>query len=155
MKKLIYTSEYREKIINLRNDLDLKYGKEVRQKVFSEIDHRIQQLKAHHYLGISVREKYGVNCDYYYIYVAHNLVFYQVDESSIILREGPELLFSCQLKMLLTQFLTLLRPATPPATPQPTAPTHSPTTQPGAPAIQPTPAPTMAPTVTPVIAPPT
>ena len=83
MKKLIYTSEYREKLIRLRNDLDLKYGKEIRQKVFSEIDHRIQQLKMHHYLGISVREKYGVNCDYYYIYVAHNLVFYQVDESCI------------------------------------------------------------------------
>ena len=83
MKKLMYTPDYKEKIIQLRNDLDMQYGKETRKKVLSEIDHRIQQLKTFSYLGVSVREKYSVDCDFYYVYVAHNLVFYQVEEDSV------------------------------------------------------------------------
>ena len=68
MKKLIYSPDYRDKIIRLKNDLDLKYGQTVRKKVLSEIDHHIQLLKTHNYLGISLREMYGIDCDYYYYF---------------------------------------------------------------------------------------
>jgi hypothetical protein len=51
MKKLIYSPDYRDKIIRLKNDLDLKYGQAVRKKVLSELDHHIQLLKTHNYLG--------------------------------------------------------------------------------------------------------
>jgi hypothetical protein len=83
MKKLIYSPDYQEKIIQLRNDLDLKYGQKTREKVLAEIDHRIQLLKTYNYLGISLREKYGFDCDFYHIYVANNFVFYEVEEESI------------------------------------------------------------------------
>ena len=45
MKKLIYSPDYPDKIIRLKNDLDLKYGQAVRKKVLSELDHHIQLLK--------------------------------------------------------------------------------------------------------------
>ena len=51
MKKLIYSPDYRDKIIRLKNDLDLKYGQAVRKKVLSELDHHIQLLKTHNYLA--------------------------------------------------------------------------------------------------------
>ena len=75
MKKLIYSPNYKEKLIQMRKDIDLKFGPEVRRKVFSEIDHRLQLLKEQNHLGISLREMYGIDCEFYYFYVAHNLIF--------------------------------------------------------------------------------
>ena len=83
MKKLSYSPDYREKIIQLRNDLDRKYGRAVREKVMAEIDHSIQLLKSQNYLGISLRNMYGVDCDFYFIHVAKNVVFYEIGEDSI------------------------------------------------------------------------
>jgi len=40
MKKLVYSPDYRDKIIRLKNDLDLKYGQAVRKKVLSEINRK-------------------------------------------------------------------------------------------------------------------
>lgn len=83
MKKLIYSPDYREKMIRMRKYLDLEFGQDVRKKVFSEISHRIQLLKTQNYLGISLREMYGIDCEFYYIYVAHNLVFYEIGDNDI------------------------------------------------------------------------
>ena len=83
MKELIYSPDYQEKIIKLRNDLDQKYGQSTRKKVLAEIDHRIQLLKTQNYLGISLREMHGIDCDFYYIHVANNVVFYEVEGKHI------------------------------------------------------------------------
>ncbi len=83
MKKLVYSPDYKEKLIQMRKDIDLKFGPEVRRKVFSEIDHRLQLLKEQNHLGISLREMYGIDCEFYYIYVAHNLIFYAIGEKEI------------------------------------------------------------------------
>ena len=64
MKKLVYSPDYREKIIRLRKDLDMKYGRTVREKVFDEISHRLQLLKTQNYLSISLRDMYGIDCDF-------------------------------------------------------------------------------------------
>jgi plasmid stabilization system protein ParE len=83
MKKLVYSPDYRDKIIRLKNELDLKYGQPVRKKVLSEINHHIHLLKAHSFLGTSLRDMYGIDCDYYYLYISPNLVFYEVEQDSI------------------------------------------------------------------------
>ncbi len=83
MKKLIYSQDYREKIIQLKNDLDLKYGPAIRKKVLSQINHHIQLLRTHNYLGLSLREMYGIDCDFYYLHVSKNFVFYEIEEISI------------------------------------------------------------------------
>ncbi len=85
MKQLVYSPDYQEKIIRLRNDLDLKYGRTIREKVLTEINHRIQLLRTHNYLGISLRDMYGIDCDFYFIYVAKNIIFYEVDEKRIMI----------------------------------------------------------------------
>lgn len=85
MKKLIYSPDYKEKLIKLRKNLDMDFGRETRLKVFATINHHIQLLKTQNYLGISVREMYGVDCDAYYIYSAHNYIFYEVTDDSILI----------------------------------------------------------------------
>ena len=83
MKKVIYSPEYKDKLIRLRNYLDSNYDQQTRKKVFAKIDHHIQLLRSQNRLGVSLRERYGIDCDYYYIYVANNLVFYRIEEDSI------------------------------------------------------------------------
>lgn len=83
MKRLLYSPDYREKILQLRKDLDLRFDQKTRKKVLSEIDHRLHLLQTQNYLGISLREMFGINCDYYYIYIAHNYIFYEVENDAI------------------------------------------------------------------------
>ena len=83
MKKLVYSPSYKEKIIKLRSYLDFKFGSDVRIKILKKLDKRIHMLQRFEAMGISVREIYGVDCDYYCIYVVRSYVFYKFDNTTI------------------------------------------------------------------------
>ena len=83
MKKLAYSPDYKEKIAKLRRYLDFHFGMEVRKKTLTKIDKRIHMLARFESMGISVQDVYGIDCDYHYIYVARNYVFYRLDEKAI------------------------------------------------------------------------
>ena len=83
MRKINYTPDYRERLVQLRDDLDMKYGRETRQKILAEIDRSLKHLKQYPFLGISVRAMYGIDCDYYFIHITKNVIFYEVDEQEI------------------------------------------------------------------------
>ena len=83
MRKIIYTPDFRERLVQLRDDLDLKYGQETRRKILAEIDQHIKHLKKYPFLGISVREMYGIDCDYYFIHTTKNVIFYEVGDQEI------------------------------------------------------------------------
>ena len=51
MRKIIYTPDFRERLVQLRDDLDLKYGQETRRKILAEIDQHIKHLKKYPFLG--------------------------------------------------------------------------------------------------------
>ncbi len=83
MKKLAYSPHYKEKIVKLRKYLDFHFGTQVRRKVFKEIDERIHLLQRFESMGISIREVYDIDCDYFCVYVAKNYVFYRVDSDTV------------------------------------------------------------------------
>lgn len=83
MKKLVYSPQYRRKLSEIRKYLDLRFGIEVRKKALRTITDRLHQLQEYEESGISIRELYGINSDYYYIFVAHNYVFYRITADSI------------------------------------------------------------------------
>ena len=83
MRKIVYAPDYREKLIQLRDSLDTDYGQATRRKILLEIDQHIQHLKQYPFLGISVRAMYGIECDYYYLHVGKNVVFYSVGDLEI------------------------------------------------------------------------
>jgi len=79
VKKLAYSPDYKEKIVKLRRYLDFHFGAEVRKKTFKTINERVHLLKRFASMGLSVREVYNIDCDYFCIYVAKNYVFYRFD----------------------------------------------------------------------------
>ncbi|MBQ7416730.1 MAG: type II toxin-antitoxin system RelE/ParE family toxin [Acidaminococcaceae bacterium] len=83
MKKLAYSPHCKEKIVKLRKYLDFHFGTQVRRKVFKEIDERIHLLQRFESMGISIREVYDIDCDYFCVYVAKNYVFYRVDSDTV------------------------------------------------------------------------
>ena len=83
MKRLVYSPVYRKKIRRLRQYLDFQFGEAVRQKALQKIDERLHMLLTFDALGISVRENFGIDCDYFCIYVAQNYIFYRVDDTRI------------------------------------------------------------------------
>ena len=83
VRKIKYTPEYRERLIQLRDELDIKYGRPVRQKILTEINKHINHLKKYPFLGISVRAMYGIECDYYFIHITPNVIFYDVGDKEI------------------------------------------------------------------------
>ena len=85
MKKLYYSQDYRDKIRLMKKDLDTRFDKETRLKVFKKINSRIQSIKQNENIGISVKEMFGVENDYQVIYVAKNYVFYRIEERDIFI----------------------------------------------------------------------
>ena len=83
MKKLAYSPDYKEKIAKLRRYLDFHFGIEVRKNTLKKIDKRIHMLARFESMGISVRDFYGIDCDYHCIYVAKNYVFYRLDDETV------------------------------------------------------------------------
>lgn len=83
MKHIIYSPEYRNKILDLREYLILEFGENTARKVIKEITDKIHLLEGNIKLGISLKELYGIETNYRYIFVAHNYIFYRIDEQNI------------------------------------------------------------------------
>ena len=83
MKKIVFSPDYKEKIELLREWLDLRFGKRTRIKHMAEIKERLASLNEFPSMGISVRDMFGVDSDYEFIFVSHNYIFYFQDEEAI------------------------------------------------------------------------
>ena len=83
MKKIVYSPDYKEKLIDLRRNLDFQFGEDVRKRVMKALDARIKMLRTYENMGISIRTNYGVDCDYLCLYAEKNYIFYTVDEDCI------------------------------------------------------------------------
>ena len=83
MKQLVYSPDYKEKVEELRKYLVFQFGEQTGKKILKELDDKIHMLQVYEKMGISVRDNYGVDCDYLCIYVVKNYVFYRVDADKI------------------------------------------------------------------------
>lgn len=83
MKKLVYSPDYSDRIKELKNYLNTQFGAETQKKTIKEITERLHLLPDNECLGVSVREMFGVDTDYRYVFVAHQYVFYRVDEECV------------------------------------------------------------------------
>lgn len=83
MKKIVYSPDYKEKLVVIRDWLDLRFGKNTRTKHMAQIKERLSSLKEFPEQGMSVRAMFGVDSDYEFIYVSHNYIFYYQDEDII------------------------------------------------------------------------
>jgi len=83
MKGIIYSPDYKEKIVLIKQWIRERFGKDTADKSIKAIQKRIASLKQFPEQGISVQEMFGIITEYRYIYIAPNYVFYVVGEDFI------------------------------------------------------------------------
>ena len=87
MKKLEYSQIARNKLKALRKRLANEYGATVSSKIIKQITSAARGLETFEQKGLSVTSVYGIECDYRYLYIAHNYLFYRIEDNKIIIVE--------------------------------------------------------------------
>lgn len=87
MKHLEYSQVARRKIKALRMRLTSEYGSAVSSKIIKQITTAARSLETFEAKGISISSIYGIECDYRYLYVAHNYLFYRIEDDKVIVAE--------------------------------------------------------------------
>lgn len=87
MKRLEYSQIARRKIKALRIRLTSEYGSAVSSKIIKQITSAARGLETFEEKGISISSIYGIECDYRYLYVAHNYLFYRIEDDKVIVME--------------------------------------------------------------------
>ena len=83
MKKIVYSPDSIEKIQQIERRVSSEFGKNVADKVKKAIVTRIRSLKNMEKSGISMYDMYGITPDYRRLYVAHNYIFYLIEDQII------------------------------------------------------------------------
>ena len=79
MKKVEYSQIVRRKLKVLRGRLTSEFGSEVSRKSLKQITDAER--------GVAVSAMYDIECDYRYLYVGHNYLFYRIEADKIIIAE--------------------------------------------------------------------
>lgn len=87
MKKVEYSQIVRRKLKALRGRLTSEFGSEVSRKSLKQITNAARSLENFAEKGVSVSSMYDIDCDYRYLYVGHNYLFYKIEKDKIIIAE--------------------------------------------------------------------
>lgn len=87
MKKVEYSQIVRRKLKALRVRLTSEFGSEVSRKSLKQITDAARGLENFAEKGVSVSSMYDIDCDYRYLYVGHNYLFYRIEKDKIIIAE--------------------------------------------------------------------
>ena len=63
--------------------LIIQYGQATADRTSKHISDVIAKLKKFPEIGISMREQYGLECDYYVLFVAHNYFIYRITDDMV------------------------------------------------------------------------
>ncbi len=77
MKDVIYSDSVIKKLKILQNVLEEVYGKKKSNKILKQITERLDGLGAIN-KGETVKERFGIDCDYMFLYSKPNFFFYKV-----------------------------------------------------------------------------
>ena len=85
MKKLVYSPRYKKKLGEIKKYLDIRFGEKVRKEKLRTVTDRLHQLRFPEFeeSGVSLRDLYGLNTDYRYVFTEHNYVFYRIETDCI------------------------------------------------------------------------
>ena len=83
MKKLVYSPQYRRKLKELKQYLDLQYGTAVRKRILKMMTDRLHMLQQYENSGVSLQAVYGITNEYRYVFVAHHYIFYHITDGQI------------------------------------------------------------------------
>ncbi|MBR1692712.1 MAG: hypothetical protein IJ711_08060 [Lachnospiraceae bacterium] len=87
MKKVEYSQIVRRKLRALKLRLTKEFGKNVSTKSLKQITDAVRRLEYFEEQGVLISSMYDIDCDYRYLYVGHNYLFYRIEENKIIIAE--------------------------------------------------------------------
>ncbi|MCH5261161.1 MAG: type II toxin-antitoxin system RelE/ParE family toxin [Lachnospiraceae bacterium] len=86
-RKIAYSEIALSKRKAIKKDIKEKYGKGRADKFSKHISKSIAELKKFPELGVSLKEKYDLNCDYYMLFIERNYFIYRIFEDMILILE--------------------------------------------------------------------
>ena len=86
-RKIAYSEMALSKRKAIKRDIKEKYGKERADKFSKHISKTIAELKQFPEMGVSMREKYDLDCNYYMLFIEHNYFIYRILEDVIMILE--------------------------------------------------------------------
>lgn len=87
MKKVEYSQIVRRKMKALKIRLTSEFGQEAAGKSLKQITEAARGLEKFAEKGVAVSSMYDIECDYRYLYVGHNYLFYRIETDRIIVVE--------------------------------------------------------------------
>ncbi len=86
-RKIVYSEAALSKRKAIKQDIKEKYGKERADAFSRHISETIAKLKQFPEMGVPMREKYGLDCDYYMFFMERNYFIYRITEDMIMMLE--------------------------------------------------------------------
>ena len=87
MKKVEYSQVVRRKLKALKLRLTAEFGPETVAKTLKRITDSARGLADFEEKGVMLSSMFDIHCDYRYLYVGHNYLFYRIEKDKIIIVE--------------------------------------------------------------------
>lgn len=87
MKKIEYSMIVRKKLNLLRQELSDKFGDYVSRKSVKKITDAVKGLVDFEKKGVLLSNMYDIDCDYRYLFVGQNYLFYRIEDKRILIVE--------------------------------------------------------------------
>lgn len=86
-RKIVYSQTALDKRKAIKQEIKEKYGQGHADKFSRNISKTIAGLKEFPEMGVSLRKKYVLDCDYYMLFIEHNYFIYRIMEDMIMILE--------------------------------------------------------------------
>lgn len=104
MKKVEYSQVVRRKLKALKLRLTAEFGPETAAKALKRITDSARGLADFEEKGVMLSSMFDIHCDYRYLYVGHNYLFYRIERTGLLLwkylTRGKILCISCLVSVL-------------------------------------------------------
>lgn len=86
-RKIVYSEIALSKRKAIKKEIKDNYGKERADRFSAHISKMLAELKRFSDMGVSMRAKYGLDCDYYMLFIEHNYFIYRITDEMIMILE--------------------------------------------------------------------
>ena len=83
MKKIRYSPEAKNKILQMKGNIEVRYGRKKASAIIQKLVKSIDDLQIFEKKGIAVEQCLGIPCDYRVLISSHNYIFYCIKDNNI------------------------------------------------------------------------
>ena len=87
LKRVEYSLIVRKKLKKLRKELTMKFGEDISRRSVKRITDAARTLGMFETKGKEVSAIYNIDCDYRFLYVGHNYLFYRIEQNQVVVVE--------------------------------------------------------------------